>query len=81
MLGGTAGHPDANYKLPRGSITLLHHTKEVLCFLPHDSKIIEVEQDGALPSHFSSHAINKFPVFGSFGAMCSAFLFFVDSSV
>lgn len=81
MLGGPARHPDANRKLPLGSITLLHHTKEVLYFLPHDSKMIEVEPDGTLPPRFSSHAINKSPGFGSFSARCFAFLFSVDFSV
>lgn len=68
-----------NYLL--GPLLFSHHTEEVLYFLPHDSKMIEVEPDGTLPPRFSSQAINKSPSFGSFSARCFAFLLSVDFSV
>lgn len=78
---GTAGHPDGYLEIPFGSITLLNHTKGVLCFLPQDSEITEVEEGDTLPSRFSSHTVNKFPFCSLFIAMYFAFLFFVDFSV
>ena len=78
---GNCRAPSGNHRLPSGSMTLLNHTKEVLCFPPQDSKRIDVKQGAAAAYAFQVSYYKHISFLCLFGAIYLAIFLLIDFSV